>query len=51
MLWLWVGILAGKAIRERQCALEGEACYMNVQGSVQCGGVHTRGADFFDYYN
>ena len=31
---LRVGILAGRAVRERQCTLEGEARYVNVQGSV-----------------
>ena len=29
--WVRVGILAGKALRERQCTLEGEAQYANVQ--------------------
>ena len=35
------GILAGRALRERQCTLEGEAQYVNVQGSVQRKGVYT----------
>ena len=34
MQWLQVGILAGRALRERQCTLEGEVCYLNVWGSV-----------------
>ena len=29
------GILAGRALRERQCALKGEAQYVNEQDSVQ----------------
>ena len=38
MQWLQVGILAGRALTERQCTLE-EAQYENVWGSVQCGGA------------
>ena len=33
---LWVGMLAGKALRERQCTLKGGAWYVNVWGSVYC---------------
>ena len=49
--WLQVRILAGRALRERQCTLEGEAGYVNVRGSVQweeysVGGTHW-GSNFF----
>ena len=45
---LRVGILAGRALKERQCMLEGQAQFVNLQGSVQCGGVHTGSAIFFN---
>ena len=32
MLWLQVRIAAGRAPNERQCTLEGQARYVNVQG-------------------
>ena len=32
MQWLWVGILAGRALRQWQCTLEGKAWYVKVQG-------------------
>ena len=35
-----MGILAGRAPRERQCTLEGEAQYVNVWGSVYWEGVY-----------
>ena len=34
MQWPRVEILDGRALRERQCTLEGEAWYVNVWGSV-----------------
>ena len=41
MKWLWtIGILIGRALRERQCTLEKEAQYMNVWGSVHWKGVY-----------
>ena len=43
MHWLRVGILAGRALRERQFTLEREARYVNVQGSVHCEGVYSVG--------
>ena len=48
MLWLQVGILVGKALRERQCMLEVEAWFVMLQGSVQCGGVPIGGSNFFN---
>ena len=39
MQWQQVGILAGRALREGQCTLEGEAQYVNVQSSVHWEGV------------
>ena len=51
-LWLQFGILAGRALTERQCTLEGEAQYVNyrvmcIEGNVQGGGVDTGGCKFF----
>ena len=43
MQWLQVGILAGRAFRERQCTLEGETWYVNVWGSAHWKGVHRVG--------
>ena len=34
MHWLWVGILAGKVLGERQCILKREAQYVNVLDSI-----------------
>ena len=50
MQWLWVKILAHRALRQRQCTLEGTA-YVNIQvvyleESVECGGVYTGVASF-----
>ena len=33
----------GRALKERQCALKGQAQYVNVRGSVHCKGVCTVG--------
>ena len=51
---LQAGILAGRALREKQCTLEREARYMNVQDSVHWEGVYsvgvpTRDAKFFKF--
>ena len=43
MLWQQVGILAGRALGERQNTLEGEAQYVNVWGSVHWKGVYRVG--------
>ena len=54
MQWSWVGILAGMALRERQCTLKKEARYVNAQGNVywkgraQGGKVDTGGVKFFN---
>ena len=37
------------ALIERQCTVEGQARYVNEQGSVQGGGVDTGGAKFFNW--
>ena len=37
--WLWVGILAGKALKQRHCTLEGKGRYVNVSGSLLWKGV------------
>ena len=34
MQWLQVRISAGRALKERQCTLEGQAWHVNVQGSL-----------------
>ena len=47
MLWLQVQISAGRAQQERQCSLEGQAHYVNAQGSVHWKGVDTMGAKSF----
>ena len=43
MQWLWVGILAGRALKKRQCTLKGKAQYVNVRGSVHWEGVYRVG--------
>ena len=48
MHWLWAGILAGRALRERQCTLEEEAQYVTVWGVVYWEGVHTVGVNFLN---
>ena len=48
MLWLEVEIFAGRALRERQCTLEGEAPYVNVHSNVQCSRMHTGDANYFN---
>ena len=45
--WLQNGILAGMALRERQCTLKGKAQYANVWVGVHWKGVDTRGVKFF----
>ena len=35
--WLRVRISAGRALKERQCTLKGQAWYVNVRGSVHWG--------------
>ena len=37
--WLRVRISSGKALKERQCTLKGQAWYVNVRGSVHRKGV------------
>ena len=37
--WLRVRISAGRALKERQCTLKGQAWYVNVRGSVHWKGV------------
>ena len=45
---LQVGILTSRALGERQCTMEGEGQYVNVEGpSVQYKKVHTRVANSF----
>ena len=41
--WLAVHLEKGSALRERQCTLEGEAWYVNVQGNVHWEGVYSIG--------
>ena len=41
--WLQVRISAGRALKERQCTLEGQARYVNVRGSVHWKGVNRVG--------
>ena len=43
MQWLRVGMLAGRAVRERQFTLVGEGRYVNRQGSVHWKGVYSVG--------
>ena len=43
MQWSWVRILAGMVLRKRQCTLEGDAQYVNIQGSVHWEGVYSVG--------
>ena len=43
--WLQVRILAGRALKERQCTLEGQARYVNVLGSVHWKGVYRVGIE------
>ena len=40
---MWVRISAGRALKERQCTLKGQAWYVNVQDSVHWKGVYTVG--------
>ena len=40
MQWTHVGIMAGKALNERQCTLKEEAQYVNVQGNAHWEGVY-----------
>ena len=47
MQWLEIGILFGKALRERQCPLEGEAWCETVVGSVHSEGVYNMSALYF----
>ena len=42
-----VQISADRALKERQCTPKGQAQYVNVQGSVQGGGVDTLGCKIF----
>ena len=39
-VWLRVRISAGRALKERQCTLKGQARYVNVWGSVHWKGVY-----------
>ena len=39
-VWLWVRISAGRALKERQYTLKGQARYVNVRGSVHWKGVY-----------
>ena len=41
--WLQVQISAGRALKERQCTLKGQAWYVNVRGSVHWKGVYRVG--------
>ena len=41
--WLRVRISAGRALKERQCTLKGQAWYVNVRGSVHWKGVYRVG--------
>ena len=43
-----VQISAGRALKERQCTLKGQARYVNVQGSVQGGGQTLGEQNFFN---
>ena len=45
MQWLLVGILAGRALKERQCTLQGKAHNVNIRGSI-LGGECTLGCRF-----
>ena len=51
MHWLWVGIIAGRVLRQRQCILEGHSMFMHevvyTGGSIQNGEVCTQGHNFF----
>ena len=51
MQWLLVRILAGRAIKERQCRLEGQAQYVNVCGSVTVWGSAHCSCNFFILIN
>ena len=47
--WLRVRISAGRALKERQCTLKGQARYVNVWGSVHWKGVYkVRDKDLLD---
>ena len=41
--WLRVRISAGRALKERQCTLKGQAWFVNVRGSVHWKGVYRVG--------
>ena len=41
--WLRVRISAGRALKERQCTLKGQAWYVNVRSSVHWKGVYRVG--------
>ena len=41
--WLRVRISAGRALKERQCTLKGQAWYVNVRGSVHWKGMYRVG--------
>ena len=48
-VWLRVRISAGRALKERQCTLKGQAQYVNVWGSVHWKGVYkVRDKDLLD---
>ena len=51
MLWLQVIILAGRELKESQCTLEGQAQYVNVQGSVHWKGEYMMGKWTLGVYN
>ena len=40
MQWLLIEISAYRALKERRCTMEGEAQYVNIQGSVPWEGVY-----------
>ena len=54
--WLWVRISAGRALKERQCTLKGQAQYVNVRGNVHWKRVYTVGdrdlgvQNFFNWF-
>ena len=56
MKWLWVGILAGSALKQRQCTLEGGAQNVKVldtssvhwKGAYSVGKMQTGSANFFN---
>ena len=54
--WLRVQISAGRALKERQCTLKGQAKYVNARGSVHWKGVYRVGdrdlgvQNFFNWF-